>query len=161
MQQPSQNRQQQPPGGRRAGVHGIPSAPVGVGMGVGVGSSWSLAGEDLLGRGRLSVSSQGVLHSETPATAPSHGGLCSFCHIWQWNRQCPLAIRRDFSGQWFFFGFNSVGSLGPCSQPPERSSHFDPVFCRKHKVGKTQVRSHLETRCSIIVDLRLFDKIRG
>ena len=41
--------------------------------------------------------------------------------------QCPLAIRRDFSGQWFFFGVNSVGSLGPCSQSPEWSSHVDPV----------------------------------
>lgn len=155
MQQPNQNRQQQPPGGRWAGVPGIPSATVGV------GSSWSLTGEDLLGWGRLSVSYQGVLYSETPAMAPSHGGLCSFCHIWQWNWQCPLAIRRGFSSQWFFFGFNSVGSLGPCSRSPARSSHFDPVFCRKHKVGKTQVRSHLEIRCSIIVDLRFFDKIRG
>ena len=76
------------------------------------------------------------------------------------NWQCPLASRRDSSGQWFFFGFNSVGSLGPGSPSPEWSSHVGPVFSRKPEVGKTQVKSNLETRCSIIVDLRFFDKIR-
>lgn len=90
MQQPNQNRQQQPPGGRWAGC---PASPL-------LLSAWAppgpLTGEDLLGWGGSQSLTRGFSAQGTPAMAPSHGGLCSFCHIWQWNRQCPLAIRRGF-----------------------------------------------------------------
>lgn len=121
--------------------------------------SWLLTGEDLLGWERLSVSDQGVLCSKMPVMAPSHGGLCSFCRICQWNWQLavPTGNQERFFWSVVLLWIQFSGLTGPMLTVFLNGAHtLTLFFCRKLKVGKTQMTSNLGARCSVTVDLRFF-----